>query len=132
VNQNAFACGNKPAWYPLGQEGIVFFDEQEHPEVTQSYPFAPQPPNGGITPFPAGAQRVTIGSSALPTSFTFGWVYLNLNTFVTPAGPNPPEDPAAAQAWVDVHQKGVGRFSVGWSAAMFDSAKKAWHLVPGH
>jgi hypothetical protein len=131
VNQNAFACGSKPAWYPLGQEGIAFFDEQEHPEVTSSYPFAPQPPSGGITPFPAGAQRVTIGSGALPTSFTFGWVYLNLNTFVTPAGPNPPEDPAAAQAWVEVHQKGVGRFSVGWSAAMFDSAKQAYHHTPG-
>jgi hypothetical protein len=128
VNQNYFACSGKPSWYPLGQENITIFNEQEQAQVSQSYPFAPQPPNGALAPFPAGAQRVTIGSGTLPTAFSFGWVFLNLNTFVGPAGASPPEDPGAAQAWVDVHQKGVGRFSVGWSAVMLDSAKKAQHV----
>ena len=34
VNQSAFTCPAtrvRPAWYPLGQEGIVIFDEQENP-----------------------------------------------------------------------------------------------------
>jgi hypothetical protein len=131
VNQNYFNCsGNGPSWYPLGQEGVTVFDEQEHPEITSSFvPFSPQPPSSGILPFPAGAQRVTVGGNALPTSFPFGWVFLNLNTFVSPAGANPPEDPAAAQAFVSAHQKGVGRYSTGWPAVMLDSAKSANHFV---
>ena len=128
VNQNYFACGgNRPNWYPLGQEQIVVFNEQELPEATASVPFAPQPPSTGPIPFPAGAQRVTVGSNALPTSFQFGFVYLNLNTFVTPAGPVPPEDPLAAQAFVSVHHKGAGRYSTGWPAIMLDSAKGVSH-----
>jgi hypothetical protein len=129
VNQNYFACGgNRPNWYPLGQEQVVIFDEQEHPEVTTaSAPFAPQPPSTGPIPFPAGAQRVTVGSSELPTSFQFGWIYLNLNTTVAPAGANPPEDPSVAQAFVSAHQKGVGRYSTGWPAVMLDSAKGVLH-----
>src|SRR6185295_10671106 len=30
VAQQAFTCGALPSWYPLGQEDIVLFDEQEH------------------------------------------------------------------------------------------------------
>lgn len=122
VNQLPFNCNAKPSWYPLGQTQIVMFDEQEHPEVSQSYPFAPQPPNLGITPFPAGTQRVRVGGTELPTTFSFGWTYLNLNTTVI-GSMNPPENPMAAQGWVSVHQKGTGRYSTGWNAVMFDSAK---------
>jgi hypothetical protein len=128
VNQNYFACGgNRPNWYPLGQEQLVVFNEQEQPESTASVPFAPQPPSTGPIPFPAGAQRVTVGGNDLPTSFQFGFVYLNLNTSVAPAGANPPEDPLAAQAFVSAHQKGVGRYSTGWPAVMLDSAKGVAH-----
>jgi hypothetical protein len=130
VNQNAFNCNGKPNWYPLGQEAVNFFNEQEQVELPVSYPFAPQPPTGGIVPFPAGTQRVAVGSAELPTSFNFGWVYLDLNTIVA-ASPNPPEDPAAAQAWVDVHMKGTGRYSTGWPGVPVDSAKSALHLYPG-
>lgn len=130
VNQNAFACGSKPNWYPLGQEGIAFFNEQEQPEIPSSYPFAPQPPNLGITPFPAGTQRVLVGGADLPTAFQFGWIYLNLNTSVLGV-PFPATDPAAAQAWVDVHMKGTGRYSTGWSAVAIDSARAARHFNPG-
>jgi hypothetical protein len=129
VSQTYFACGGKPSWYPLGQEGITFFDEQEHPAVQQSIPFAPQPPINTLVPFPAGTQRVTVGGAALPTTFAFGWIYLDLNTTVT-GNPNPPEDPAAAQAWVEVHIKGTGRYSVGWPAVMLDSAKALSHYFP--
>jgi len=129
VNQTYFACSGKPSWYPLGQEGITFFDEQEHPTVQTSVPFAPQPPSSTPIPFPAGAQRVQVGGASLPTSFSFGWLFLDLNTTVA-GSPNPPEDPAAAQAWVEVHMKGTGRYSVGWPGVMLDTAKTATHFSP--
>jgi hypothetical protein len=130
VNQGAFACGATPAWYPLTQQGIVFFDEQENPEITPENPFYPEPPNPDFVPFPLGAQRVQIGGAALPTSYSAGIVFLNLN--VTPPGStSPTDDPLSAQAFVSVHVKGTGRYSTGWQATMLDSAKIPWHVVPG-
>jgi hypothetical protein len=130
VNQTYFACAGNPSWYPLGQEGLTFFDEQESPFIQQGIPFAPQPPVSGLLPFPAGAQRVTMGSADLPAPYTFGFLYLDLNTTVAPAGSVPPVDPAAAQAWVEVHMKGNGRYSVGWPAVLLDSARDASHFFP--
>jgi hypothetical protein len=121
----------RPAWYPLGQEGIVIFDEEEQPQVPQSFPVSPQPPQTGLIPFPAEAQRTTVGGADLPVPFVFGWLYLNLNTSVAAAGANPPEDPAAAQAWVTVEMKAQGRFSVGFDAIQLDSACVASHFTPG-
>ena len=67
VNQGPFTCpvspGVRPAWYPLGQEGIVIFDEQEQPQVAQTFPVSPQPPQTGLVPFPAEAQRTLVGGS---------------------------------------------------------------------
>jgi hypothetical protein len=135
VNQSPFTCpvapGVRPSWYPLGQEGIVIFDEEEQPQVPQSFPVSPQPPQQGLIPFPAEAQRTTVGGAELPVPFAFGWLYLNLNTTVTAAGNNPPEDPAAAQAWVTVEMKAQGRFSVGFDAIQLDSACLASHFTPG-
>jgi hypothetical protein len=44
---------------------------------------------------------------------------------------NPPEDPTAewTQAWVTVHQKGIGRYSIGYPAALLDSAKSGRTIV---
>jgi hypothetical protein len=135
VNQGAFTCpvlpGARPAWFPLSQEGVVIFDEQENPDVPQSFPFSPQPPTSGITVCPAEAQRTEVGGANLPVPFEFGWVYLNLNTTVAAAGNNPPEDPAAAQAWVTVVMDASGRFSVGFDAIQLDNAANANHTVPG-
>ncbi len=134
VNQAPFDCpvapGVRPPWYPLGQEGIVIFDEQEHPQVAQTFPVSPQPPQASLVPFPAEAQRTRVNSSALPVPFSFGWIYLNLNTTVAAAGSNPSEDPRAAQAWVTVEMKALGRFSVGYDAVQLDSACHALHFVP--
>jgi hypothetical protein len=133
VNQNAFTCPattGRPAWYPLGQEGIVIFDEQEQPQVAQTFPVSPQPPNTGLIPFPAEAQRTQVGGADLPVPFNFGWLYLNLNTSVAAAGSNPPEDPAAAQAWVSAEMTAQGRFSVGFNAVQLDSACTALHFTP--
>jgi hypothetical protein len=143
VNQAAFACPVvarlRPAWYPLGEEEIVIFDEQETPEVPQTFPFSPQPPEAELAPFPAEAQRTKIGGIAFPVPFDFGWLSLNLNTVVAAAIGDPPEDPLAAQAWVTVEMfatevspqlakgGGSGRFSGGFAAVRKDSASTAMH-----
>lgn len=126
VDQDYFACGSTPSWYPLGQEGIAIFDEQEGYEATTTFPYAPQPPSVGITSMGMATQRVRVGTD-LPTTKTYGWMYLNLN-FSSPSGP--PEDTAAAQAWVSVRMGGAGRYSAGWHATQLDSARAAWHMTP--
>jgi hypothetical protein len=135
VNQGAFACGTTPAWYPLSHEGTRFFDEEENPELPMDSPFPPQPPNPNLAPFGAGAQRVAVGGTSLPTSFASGLVFLNLNTLTNPPGATLPSDDFLglfpAQAFVSVHLKGTGRYSTGWHATMLDSAKEATHFVPG-
>jgi hypothetical protein len=131
VDQNAFKCGTLPAWYPLGEEQIVTFDEAETPELQQVPPFSPPPPGDFLIPFPAEAQRTAVDGEDFPVSFDFGWIFLNLNTTVAPAGSNPPEDPAAAQAWVTVVMDASGRFSVGYDAIQLDSACAASHSLIG-
>jgi len=133
VNQTPFTCPaqtGRPAWYPLGNEGIVIFDEQEQPQVPQQFPVSPQPQNPTLVPFPAEAQSTHVGGSALPVPYDFGWMYLNLNTTVAAAGNVPPEDPAAAQAWVTARMTAQGRFSVGFPAVKLDSACTALHFIP--
>ena len=135
VNQGAFTCPavlkSRPSWYPLGQEAIVIFDEQENPEVPQTLPVSPQPPGDQIIPFPAEAQRTAVDGEDFPVSFDFGWLFLDLNTTVTAAGNNPPEDPLAAQAWVTAVMDADGRFSVGFDAIQLDNATNANHSAPG-
>jgi hypothetical protein len=131
VRQGAFKCGTTPAWYPLGQEQIVIFDEQEHPQVPQTFPVSPQPPQSGIIPFPAEAQSTAVGGAAFPVPYKFGWLFLDLNTTVAAAGSVPPEDPAAAQAWIEAVMSALGRYSVGFDAIKLDSACTASHTRIG-
>jgi hypothetical protein len=123
VDQDAFTCpaaaGSRPPWYPLGQEGLVVFDEQENATSITG------------TPFPAEANRTKVGAANFPVPYTFGWIYLNLNQSNAAAGLNPPEDPLAAQAWVTSIHDASGRFSVGYNATLLDSATQAKHFVPG-
>jgi hypothetical protein len=123
--QGFFACGTTPAWYPLVQKQIIFFDEQERPVLLTAIPASDTP-----TPFPAGTQRVQVGGPKLPSAFASGTVYLNLMTTIA-GNANPPEDPTAewTQAWVTVHQKGTGRYSIGYPAALLDSAKSGTTIV---
>lgn len=116
VNQGPFTCpaipAARPAWYPLGQTQIVAFDMQENPTAL------------GGAPFAAAAQRVTLGMTGgdLVTPARSGWLYLNLNTTVAPAGAVPPTDPTRAQSWVVSLQlpKVEGRFSTATIAAPLD------------
>ena len=98
--------------------------------TAQSSPVSPPLPQQGLVPFPAEAQRTVVGGADLPVPFKFGWLYLNLNTTVAAAGSNPPEDPAAAQGWVAVQMRALGRFSVGFDAVQLDSACNALHFLP--
>jgi hypothetical protein len=135
VNQGPFTCpflaGVRPPWFPLGQEGVVIFDEAENPEVPDSFPVSPQPPTATNLVCPAEAGRTAVGGADFPVTPSFGWLYLNLNTTVAVAGANPPEDPAAAQAWVTVVMDADGRFSVGFDAIQLDNATNALHFIPG-
>ncbi|MDP9121492.1 MAG: hypothetical protein M3O15_09020, partial [Acidobacteriota bacterium] len=85
VAQGAFICpgqprGGLPPWYPLGVEALVVFDEQENPTVPVTLPVSPQPPQASLVPFAAEAQRVSVGSQALPVQKPFGWLFLDLNS----------------------------------------------------
>ncbi|HVS82831.1 MAG TPA: hypothetical protein VHE60_13960 [Pyrinomonadaceae bacterium] len=115
VPQGFFTCGTLPVWYPLGQENITAFDEQEHPQTIT-----------GVTPFPAATQLVQIGGAALPVSFASGMILLNLNTTVAGAV-GPTSDLGVAQGWVQVID---GKFGVIHNAQQLDSATKPAHLIP--
>jgi hypothetical protein len=135
VAQAPFTCpatlGSTPSWYGLGEEGIVIFDEQEHPQVPAICKIPPCPPTAALAPFSAETQKIKVGASALPTSFDAGWMYLDLNTTVPAAGSNPPVDPAAAQAWlITLFNNGMLPYEVGERAIMLDSATAASHFVP--
>ncbi len=118
VQQTPFNCpatsGVRPVWYPLRQEDVYTFDEQERAENVITGP--------SIAPFGAASGRVRVDGAALPVTPIFGWLYMNLNGTVSiPAG-SPPEDPAAAQAWVSNTMDASGRFSVGQQAVVLTSA----------
>src|SRR3954471_7487687 len=132
TSQNAFACPaalGHPFWYPLGQEALEVFDEEEHVEVPQTFPVSAAPPTLSLLPFPAEAQRTKIDSSEFPVPFDFGWIFLDLNTTIG-GNPNPTSDPVAAQAWVIYDMDSNGHFSVGFEGLRLDSACAPSHTVP--
>jgi hypothetical protein len=130
VNARAFSCGTNPPWYPLGQEGIAIFDEQEQAVIPTPFPVSPPPQTQQLQPFPAETQSTIIGGLSLPVPYSFGWLYLDLNTTVTGQQPGL-TDTAAAQAWVEVQMYSNGRYEVGFSAIRLDSACSALHFTPG-
>jgi len=128
VDQQAFTCGRLPSWYPMGQEGIVIFDEMENPNRPPGCQISPCTTTQSA-PFPAETQRVEVGGADFPTPFNFGWLFLDLN--FDSGNPNPTEDPLAQQAWVTTVMDANGRYSVGYDAIQLDSACNASHFVPG-
>lgn len=119
VNQGPFTCGSTPAWYPLAQEGLEAFNEQEEVET-------PAVANA----FPAAAQKVKINGPTLPVTFDSGWLFLNLNGSPTGAGANPSENPSGEQAWVSVQHQNPKKFTVGNRAFQLDSATDGAHFTP--
>jgi hypothetical protein len=125
VLQGYFTCGSLPSWYPLPQEGLVAFDEQEHPQTMSAFTLLNFPVG-----FPAAAQVVPVGGSALPVSFASGWLFLDLNATVT-GQVSGQTDATAAQAWVQViEQNGSQIFNLMHRAQQLDSATAVQHIVP--
>jgi hypothetical protein len=128
INQGAFTCpallGVRPPWYPLNRESIVAFDEEEQASIPDGQ--SPVP-----LPFAAAASRTRVGGADLRVKDEFGWLYLNLSSLVLAAGPNPPEDPEAAQAWVTAIMRHTGaRVSAGFDAFQLDNTCTANHVNP--
>lgn len=125
LNTSAFVCGTPPSFYPLGQESLLAFDDQEN-VVSLS-----------TNPFPAATQKVRVGSSALPTTTTSGWLFLNLNTAVAGApvsnDPLGVPDPLAAQAWVTTILLDSASVldGIAQPATPLDSARYAQHTSCG-
>ena len=102
-----------PPPFPLGQNQIVVFDEEENFEVPDGCTISPCPPEEGLTPFPWETQRVKVRGPFLPATPDFGWIFLNLNFAV--ADSQVPFEPFM-QNWVSVVMDAKGRLSVGFDA----------------
>lgn len=125
VVSNPFNCDSRPSYFPLVQEQIVAFDEQENVEEPMHPPIPSLPPEP-ILPFPGAAQKTAVGSEELPVSFLRGFLYLNLNTIVVGQSGGSGFDPSAAAAFVTMlHQGRKGATAV--RAAQLDSAASASH-----
>lgn len=124
-NPSPFTCGTAPPWFPLNQEQIIVFDEEENPQVPVLPPVPPLPPEV-VIPFPAMAQKVRVGGPALPVLFERGWIFMNLNTSV--AGGVLHNDPTAAQAFVTMSLQSKAS-SVTHPASPFDSASDPRHYI---
>jgi hypothetical protein len=109
-----FTCGTTPSPFPLSQNQIVIFDEQENPVVVQGSPFSPPPVGETTNPCPWEATRAQ--SSDFGSIFDFGWFYMNLNTTTGSL-----VDPIK-QSHVSTVHSAAGLFSVGFQAVHLDSA----------
>lgn len=106
-----FSCGLGPGDpFPLNQNQLVIFDEEENPELIPESRFSPGIPGVDILVCPWETQRTSIGSAQVPVEPDFGWLYLNLNTSTGSV-----QDPYA-QAFVTTVMSAQGRFSVGFDA----------------
>jgi hypothetical protein len=140
VAQQAFSCpatvNTNPAWFPMPQEGLVIFDEQERAVIPGSgvcnptMVCPPSPPGQPFMPFPGATQRTHVAGASLAVPFAFGWLYLDLNAASATAGPNPPVDPAARQAWVVATLSSNMHFAVAMDAYRLDDACAPNHFVP--
>jgi hypothetical protein len=114
-----FSCALvAPTPYPLSQNQIVIFDEDENPDVPESSPFSPAIPGTSLIPFPWETQNTEVNGPDFPVPFSFGWLYLNLNNAV--AGSQVPFEPIM-QNWVTATMDANGRFSVGFDAIQLDN-----------
>jgi hypothetical protein len=95
-------------------------------------PIAPVIPPNVLLPFQGATQRVRVSGSLFPVAFDSGFLHLNLNTTVIPAGDVPPTDPAAAQAWITTFMSVFksGHYDVGYRAVRLDTAFGALHRHP--
>jgi hypothetical protein len=126
VVQNAFDCAAPPPFFPLVQEQIVAFDDEEQVEGLEIPAVPPLPPEV-IVPFPGAAQKIAVGDEQLPVTFPRGFLVMNLNTVVAGQTTNV-GDPAASQNFVTmVHANRKHRMAVRGTA--LDDANNAEHTI---
>lgn len=102
----AFPCGTPQT--ALGQTQVVAFDWEEDPVLLPST----------FKPFPAEANRVTVGTSAqLPFPAKNGWIYLNLN-----ASTGGSFDPVKQSYVAAVNRVDPGVYSSEFGAVAMDNA----------
>lgn len=113
--------------FPLNQELVVAFDEEENSEELCFIASDVSPPTGGQqTCFPLEAARYNVTDSNVPLSQSlgptapFGWMFLDLD--LTAAD--------ESQAWVTAVMSALGRFSVGFDAIQLDSVCEDDFAVP--
>jgi hypothetical protein len=122
--QNAFNCATTPTFFPMIQEQIVAFDDEENVEAPEIPAVPPLPPQV-VTPFPGVTQKTAVGDEQLPVTFPRGFLVLNLNTAIAGQTTNT-GDPAAAQSFVTmVHANKKHRMAVRGTA--LDDANNAEH-----
>lgn len=115
-----FSCGSYPSWYPLAQEGLASFDEQETVASVEGQRF------------PAVTGRYSGSSLPLPNR---GWLWMDLNHGggTGPSG-GVDSDANAAQAWVTTIHRGALMLPPIWGtgnyATPLDSASDANHQGP--
>jgi hypothetical protein len=121
ITGGACPAENDFSWYPLNQDLVLAFDEEENSEELCFLESDVSPPTGGQqTCFPIETGRYNVrtggvpGSQALDPSFDFGWMFLDLD--LTSAD--------ESQAWVTAIMSAEGRFSVGFDAIQLDNASE--------
>ena len=119
---------NDFAWYPLNQDLVVAFDENENSEELCFLESDVSPPTGGQqTCFPNETGRYNVRDSAVPgsqtldPSFDFGWMFLDLDLTSV----------IESQAWVTAVMSAEGRFSVGFDAIQLDNASEGGLILNG-
>ena len=123
----SYNCANQgPSWYPLGNTQIVVFDETEQVVTAEN---CPSGFDCGIDiSIPNEANRVDIGTD-IPTPFSFGWVYLNLQ-WSCPACVSSVYGDDDDQMWLVTVMDASGRFSVGYAGVAFDNANAPAGIIP--
>jgi hypothetical protein len=115
-------------WYPLNQDLVVAFDEEENSEELCFLESDVSPPTGGQqTCFPIETGRYNVRDSAVPGSQTldptadFGWMFLDLDLTTLDR----------SQAWVTAVMSAEGRFSVGFDAVQLNNKSGEGLLLNG-
>ncbi len=124
-----FSCAlTWPSPFPLANNQIAIFDEQENVDVPETSPFSPPVPGTSVVAFPAAAGEVTLDGPDFPVAMASGWMLLNLNSTVV--GSAVPFEPLL-QSWVHVQISGPGTTLSGTDASLlFTAADDQDRLLP--
>ena len=137
TNPIPFSCGQgHPQYFPLGMEGITFFDRSGKATVLPPPPTVTDPVPPPLLFAPVATQKVAMNNATMQLPpLKMGMVGMGLNTTVPAAGSSPPTDPAASQSLVVVlsANKNLPTLSSGVIAWPRDSATAPQHttFVPG-